>query len=71
MWLKILAKRKTPIVVGGTGLYADSLIYGIEYPEIEFDEKYREILEKQAETEEGLKELYIQAKKIDEQAIKK
>ena len=68
---EILAKRKTPIVVGGTGLYADSLIYGIEYPEIEFDEKYREILEKQAETEEGLKELYIQAKKIDEQAIKK
>lgn len=68
---EILLKGKMPIVVGGTGLYADSLIYGIEYPEIEFDEKYREELEKQAEKEEGLKELYNKAKEIDEQAIKK
>ena len=27
----ILNKGKIPIVVGGTGLYIDSLIYGIEY----------------------------------------
>ena len=38
---EILSKGKVPIVIGGTGLYADSLIYGIEYQEIEFDEKYR------------------------------
>ena len=38
---EILAKGKVPIVVGGTGLYIDTLVYGIEYPEIEFDEKYR------------------------------
>ena len=68
---EILSKGKTPIVVGGTGLYADSLIYGIEYHEIKFDEKYRKELEKQAETEEGLKDLYNKAKKIDEQAIQK
>ena len=39
---EVLEKDKTPIVVGGTGLYVDSLIYGIEYPDIELDEKYRE-----------------------------
>ena len=68
---EILAKGKVPIVIGGTGLYADSLIYGIEYQEIEFDEKYRKALEIQAQTEDGLKMLYNQAKKIDEDAIKK
>ena len=67
----IVKKGKTPIVVGGTGLYADSLIYGIEYPEIEFDKSYREKLEKEAETEQGLENLYNQAKEIDEIAIQK
>jgi len=68
---EILAKGKVPIVVGGTGLYADSLIYGIEYPEIQFDEKYRQKLEKQAETISGLQKLYNKAKEIDKNAIKK
>ena len=31
---EILKKGKVPIVVGGTGLYIDSLIYEIEYPNI-------------------------------------
>ena len=68
---EILAKGKVPIVIGGTGLYADSLIYGIEYPEIEFYEQYRMNLEEKASSDEGLKELYNKAKEIDEQAIKK
>ena len=68
---EILQKGKVPIVIGGTGLYADSLIYGIEYPEIEFDEEYRKKLEEQANTQQGLKELYEKAKKIDEKAIQK
>ena len=42
---EILKKGKTPIVVGGTGLYVDSLVYGIEYQDIKLDEKYREELE--------------------------
>ena len=65
---EILKKKKTPIVVGGTGLYIDSLIYEIEYPEIEFDEKYREKLEKRVE-KEGLDKLYEEAKKIDERRL--
>ena len=48
---KIIEKGKMPIIVGGTGLYIDSLIYEIEYPNIKFDEKYREeFIEKFAET---------------------
>ena len=68
---KILAKRKTPIVVGGTGLYANSLIYSIEYDDIKLDEKYRNNLMKIANTEEGLKKLYEEAKKIDSKAMEK
>ena len=67
---EILKKGKVPIIVGGTGLYVDSLIYEIEYPNIEFDEKYREKLEKKVE-ENGLEELYEKAKEIDIEAIKK
>lgn len=67
---EIIKKGKTPIVVGGTGLYVDSLIYEIEYPNIEFDEEYRKKLEIQVE-KEGLENLYEQAKKIDPEAIKK
>ena len=67
---EIIKKGKVPIVVGGTGLYVDSLIYGIEYQEINFDEKYRNELEKRVE-KEGLEKLYNEAKKIDPQAIEK
>ena len=67
---EILAKGKTPIVVGGTGLYVDSLIYGIEYQDIELDEKYRKELEDRVK-KEGLEKLYEDAQKIDPQAMEK
>ena len=66
----ILQKGKVPIIVGGTGLYVDSLIYGIKYPNIEFNENYRKKLEKRAE-KEGLEKLYEEARKIDPQAMEK
>ena len=68
---EILSKGKTPIVVGGTGLYVNSLIYGIEYQDMNFDEKYRNELMEKAETEEGLKELWVEANKIDPEAMLK
>ncbi len=68
---EILSKKKNPIVVGGTGLYIDSLVYGIEYPDIELDDEYRKILMQEADTEEGLINLYNKAKKIDPEAIQK
>lgn len=66
---EIINNKKTPIVVGGTGLYVNSLIYGIDYPEIETDLKYRAELEKIAE-EKGLEHLYRLAEKIDKEAMK-
>ena len=68
---KILTQGKIPIVVGGTGLYIDSLVYGIEYPEIEYDDEYRKELMELAKTEEGLSVLYDEAKRIDKDAVEK
>lgn len=67
---EIIQKGKIPIVVGGTGLYVDSLIYGIEYEEIEIDLEYRKQLE-QTVQEQGLNVLYEQALKIDPKAMEK
>ncbi len=67
---EILSKGKMPIVVGGTGLYVNSLIYGIEYQEMEFDLAYRNELMDIASTEEGLNSLYKKAQEIDPEAMK-
>ena len=67
---EIVKKGKTPIIVGGTGLYVDSLVKGIEYDDLEIDLKYREQLESILE-KEGLENLYEKAKKIDPEAMKK
>lgn len=67
---EILEKGKTPIICGGTGLYIDSLIYGIEFLEEEIDEIYRNKLNKIAESE-GLENLYNMAVEIDPEAMKK
>lgn len=66
---EILSKKKVPIIVGGTGLYANSLIYGIKFLDVKFDENYRKELEERAE-KEGLEKLYNEAKQIDEEAMK-
>ena len=62
----IIKKGKVPIVVGGTGLYIDTLIYGIEFPEMEINEDYRKELQ-----EQDLSELYEKAMQIDAEATKK
>ena len=67
---EIISKGKVPIVVGGTGLYLEALIYNIEYNEIETDLKYREELEK-IEEAEGLEKLYKMANEIDKKAMEK
>ncbi|MCI9177778.1 MAG: tRNA (adenosine(37)-N6)-dimethylallyltransferase MiaA [Clostridia bacterium] len=65
---EILSHQKVPIIVGGTGLYVDSLTKNIEYPTIETDLNYRKELENKIE-EQGLSFLYEEAKKIDNQAM--
>lgn len=67
---EILDKGKTPIICGGTGLYINSLIYGIEFQEEEIDEAYRNELNEIADNE-GLEKLYDMAIQIDSEAMKK
>ncbi len=67
---EILKKDKIPIVVGGTGLYLNSLVDEIEYPEIGIDEDYRIKLNNRAE-KEGLGKLYDEAYQIDPEAMEK
>ena len=47
----IIRRGKMPIVCGGTGLYMDSLVCGIEFQEEKFDEEYRAELTAFAEKE--------------------
>ena len=67
---EILNKNKIPIIVGGTGLYVDSLIYEINYNEMNVDLEYRAELEKIAD-EKGLEYLHDMAKEIDKIATEK
>lgn len=67
---EILEKKKIPIIVGGTGLYIDSLIYEIEYNDIKINEEYRRQLE-QIKEEQGLEVLYQKALEIDPRAMEK
>ena len=70
---EILKRGKNIIIIGGTGLYVNSLIYGFTFEEN--DEKvlldYRKELEKSLEAgKETLETLYKKAKEIDEKAAK-
>ena len=66
---EIISKGKTPIVIGGTGLYINTLINGIEFKEIETDKTYREQLEKEAK-ENGIDIVYKKLQEIDPEAAK-
>jgi len=68
---EILNNNKIPIVVGGTGLYVNSLIYEINYSDMDFDEEYRTKMMEYADTPEGLEELWNKANEIDPIAMKK
>ena len=60
---KILKKGKTPIVVGGTGLYIDILLKNFDLPEIEANQTLRAELKKFSKSE-----LFEKLKKLDENA---
>ncbi|MBR5405330.1 MAG: tRNA (adenosine(37)-N6)-dimethylallyltransferase MiaA [Oscillospiraceae bacterium] len=47
---ELLSRGRLPVIVGGTGLYADSLLDNIQFPEIPADEALRERLHREAET---------------------
>ena len=64
---EVLSRGKLPIIVGGTGLYIDSLLDNIRFTEAKSDEAYREKLYEKAKTE-GNAALYAELEKADPEA---
>jgi len=67
---KIYDKNKIPMVVGGTGLYINSLIYNYSFGDTSKDEKYREYLSSLAE-QNGKDYVHNMLKEIDEESFQK
>jgi tRNA dimethylallyltransferase len=67
---QIVERGKYPIIVGGTGLYINSLIYNIDFSETQTDWELRESLKKEVE-EKGNRYLYEKLKKIDPETAKR
>ena len=61
---EILKKGKTPIIVGGTGLYVNSVVYNMQFDDMQVDEEYRVYLEKMAQ-EKGVDYLHEMLMKVD------
>ncbi|MGL4731236.1 MAG: tRNA (adenosine(37)-N6)-dimethylallyltransferase MiaA, partial [Clostridium sp.] len=66
----ISEKGKVPMVVGGTGLYINSLIFNYSFGDTSKDEKYREELEKIA-AEKGKEYVHGMLKDIDLESYEK
>ncbi len=64
---QIYAKGRIPIIVGGTGFYIQSVLYGIDFKENHEDTTYRKELEELA-IEKGSLFLHEELKKIDEES---
>ncbi|NFH90923.1 tRNA (adenosine(37)-N6)-dimethylallyltransferase MiaA [Clostridium botulinum] len=62
---EIIAKEKLPMIVGGTGLYINSLTCNVTFTESEKDDEYRTYLESLAEAN-GNKYVHEMLKEIDE-----
>lgn len=66
----IHSKGKTPILVGGTGFYINSILYNTEFEEEIENKDYREYLEKLLD-EKGKDYLYDMLKKVDVKSTEK
>ncbi len=67
---EILSRNKIPIIVGGTGMYVEALIYNIEFSDSNIDNNYRkELLE--ISKKEGNEKLYEKLEQIDAEYAKK
>lgn len=66
----IASRGRIPIIVGGTGLYIQSVLYDYQFPETAANPEIRAELEEKAETE-GRDALYAILKEIDPEAAEK
>lgn len=62
---EIKRRGKLPILVGGTGLYINSLLDHIRFPEIKTSPALREELIRQAQTPDGMDRLFRELREID------
>ena len=67
---EIYIRGKTPILVGGTGLYVNSLIDGIDFSSENYDKEIRSHLEKEME-DLGAEALLQRLAEVDEETAKK
>jgi len=67
---EILSRKKIPMIVGGTGLYINSVVDNVEFSETITDRDYRMKLEARANSE-GIEVLYKDLKEIDKEAAEK
>ena len=67
----ILSRGKLPVLCGGTGLYTDSIVNGVEFAEEKRDDEYRESLWKMAETEgvEAVHDILKEADPIEAEKV--
>ena len=66
----IVQRGKIPILVGGTGLYIDSVVYNINYSPVRADESYRSMMNEEADRL-GNEYIYNKLRKIDPQSAEK
>lgn len=67
---EITNRGKTPFIVGGTGLYIQSVLYDYQFQETPTDHHYRKELESLAE-QEGSKAIHVLLEKVDSEAASK
>ena len=67
---EIIKKGKKPIIVGGTGLYINSLIYNINFSETVSDWNLRKMLGKEAK-EKGNEYLHKRLREVDPEAAER
>lgn len=67
---QVLKNGKHPIIVGGTGLYINSMIYNINFSETISDWEYRDELKQEAE-EKGNRFIYDRLVEVDPEAAAK
>ncbi|TCO60077.1 tRNA (adenosine(37)-N6)-dimethylallyltransferase MiaA [Caldanaerobacter subterraneus] len=63
-------RGKLPIIVGGTGLYINSIVYIMHFSDFEGSKEFREKMKKLAETY-GTSYLYEKLKEVDPEAARK
>lgn len=66
---EVLSRGKLPVIVGGTGLYIDSLLENVKFSEGGSDEAYRETLYAFA-AQEGNEALHRRLEEVDPEAAK-